>query len=96
MHGGHTVLGLTRGFPFEAWAYGCIVFSLLFVFNYPVLHPTDDETVATTTVGTWVADDLEMAVVPEVVGCAVCFVRSSLIVHDTGGIAKCVFYSIYF
>jgi len=76
-------------------------FSLLFVFNYPVFHPTDDETVATTTVGVWMVDDLEMAMVPEVVGwmvddlemamvpevvgCAVCFVRSSLIEHDTSG-----------
>jgi hypothetical protein len=96
MHGGHTVLDLPHDFLFEAWAYSCIVFSFLFVFNYPVLHPTDDETVAITTVGVWMVDDLEMAMVPEVVGCAVCFVRSSLIVHDTGGIAMCVFYSICF
>jgi hypothetical protein len=64
------------------------VFFTLFIFNYPVLHPTDDGTVTTTTVGVWIVDDLEMAMVPEVVGCAVCFVRSSLIVHDTGGIVR--------
>jgi len=65
--------------------------SLLFVFNYFCSHDAVDETVITTIVGTWVVDDLDTTVGLGIIGCAVCFVRRSLIEHDTGDMSGCCY-----